>query len=75
MTGLNAPAMNNNNTTYCIGTGGAIVAAQIFYAMPVIGIPQMLTNASQFNGQSVIYICATSVLKNEPFSLTTNPAC
>jgi Flp pilus assembly protein TadG len=75
MTGLNNPTMNNNNTSFCIGTGGAIIAAQIYYAMPVLGISQMLPNASTFNGQSVVFISATSVLKNEPFSLATNPPC
>jgi len=68
MTGLNQPPMNNNNTSFCIGAAGSIVAVQVYYAMPVIGIPQMLTGAVPFNGQSVIFISATSVFKNEPFT-------
>jgi Flp pilus assembly protein TadG len=68
MTGLTTPQMNNNQTSFCIGTPGAIVVAQVYYAMPVIGIPAMLTNASTYNGSSVIFIGATSVFKNEPFT-------
>jgi hypothetical protein len=67
MTGLTTPQMNNNQTSFCIGTPGAIIVAQVYYAMPVIGIPAMLTNASTYNGSSVIFISATSVFKNEPF--------
>ena len=68
MTGLTAPAMNNNQTNFCIGSPGSIVAVQVYYAMPLIGIPAMLTNASTYNGNSVIFISATSVFKNEPFT-------
>jgi Flp pilus assembly protein TadG len=67
MTGLTTPPMNNNQTSFCIGTPGAIIVAQVYYAMPVVGIPAMLTNASTYNGSSVIFISATSVFKNEPF--------
>ena len=74
-TGVKQPAtMNNNNTTFCIGTGGSLVAMQVFYAMPVLGIPQMLPGATTFNGQSVIFLQATAALKNEPFT-GTNAAC
>ena len=34
LTGLDAPRMNNNNTSFCIGTGGSIVAAQITCVAP-----------------------------------------
>lgn len=70
MTGLTTPPMNNSQTSFCIGSSGAIIAAQVYYAMPVIGIPQMLTNAATYNGQSVVFISATSVFKNEPFTTT-----
>ena len=66
---LNNPPMNNNSTSFCIGAPGSIVATQVYYAMPVLGIPQML-GASTYNGQTVIFISATSVFKNEPFSTT-----
>jgi Flp pilus assembly protein TadG len=68
MTGLTTPPMNNNQTGFCIGAPGSIVVAQVYYAMPVVGIPAMLTNASTYNGNSVIFIGATSVFKNEPFT-------
>lgn len=67
LTGLNNPPMNNSQTSYCIGGDGAIVVAQIFYPMPVVGIPAF-AGAAQFNGQSVIWIQANDVFKNEPFS-------
>jgi Flp pilus assembly protein TadG len=72
MTGLTTPSMNNSLTSFCIGTAGSIIIAQVYYAMPVIGIPAMLTNASTFNGRSVIFISATSVFKNEPFAAITS---
>jgi hypothetical protein len=68
MTGLIVPPMNNNQTIFCIGSPGSIVISQVYYAMPVIGIPAMLTNASTYNGSPVIFISATSVFKNEPFT-------
>jgi Flp pilus assembly protein TadG len=68
LTQLNQPTMDNNNTSFCIGSAGAIVATQVYYAMPVLGIPQILSGASTFNGQSVIFLSATSVFKNEPFA-------
>jgi Flp pilus assembly protein TadG len=68
MTGLSTPPMNNNQTSFCIGSPGSIIVAQVYYAMPVIGIPAMLTNASSYNGSSVVFIGATSVFKNEPFT-------
>ena len=66
VTALQTPTMNNANTSYCIGSGGSYVAAQVYYAMPVLGIPQMLSG-STYNGQPVVFIAATSVFRNEPF--------
>jgi Flp pilus assembly protein TadG len=74
MTGLTMPPMNNNQTSFCIGSPGSIIVAQVYYAMPLIGIPAMLINASTYNGSSVIFISATSVFKNEPFA-TSNSGC
>jgi Flp pilus assembly protein TadG len=68
MTGLTTPPMNNSQTSFCIGQPGSIVVAQVYYAMPVLGIATMLTNAATYNGSSVIFISATSVFKNEPFA-------
>jgi Flp pilus assembly protein TadG len=74
MTGLTPPPMNNALTNFCIGSAGSIIAAQVYYAMPVIGIPAMFAHAATFNGQSVIFISATSVFKNEPFT-SSNSGC
>jgi len=70
--GVIRPAMNNATTTFCIGTGGSLIAVEVFFAMPVLGLPQMLPGASTFNNQSVVFIQATAALKNEPFTATNN---
>ena len=70
--GIIRPAMNNATTTFCIGTGGSLIAVEVFFAMPVLGLPQMLPGASTFNNQSVVFIQATAALKNEPFTATNN---
>ena len=70
-TGLQPPAsMNNANLTFCIGGPGNIITVQIFYAMPVLGL-SWLTNTPMFNGQNVLFISATSVFQNEPFTVTS----
>ena len=68
MSGLASVPMNNTKTSYCIGTPGAIVAVEVFYAMPVLGLSWFLGVASTYNGQSVIFINATAAFKNEPFT-------
>ena len=68
MTGLAKVPMNNSDTSYCIGAPGAIVAVEVYYAMPVLGISWFLSNATTYNGQSVIFINATAAFKNEPFT-------
>ena len=70
MTGLQSVPMNNTKTNFCIGSPGAIVAVEVFYAMPVLGLSWLLGAASTYNGRSVIFIDATAAFKNEPF--TTN---
>jgi Flp pilus assembly protein TadG len=70
MTGLITPPMDNNKTSYCIGGGGSVVAVQVYYAMPVLGLAWILSGATRYNGQDVIFITASSVFMNEPF--TTN---
>jgi len=73
-TGIVRPAMDNAKTTFCIGTGGSLIAVEVFYAMPVLGIPQMLPGATTFNNQQVVFIQATSAIKNEPF-VAANAGC
>jgi len=67
-TGPLIPPMDNSKTSYCVGVSGSIVALQVFYAMPVIGIPPLLGVATKANNASVIFIQATAVWKNEPFT-------
>jgi Flp pilus assembly protein TadG len=71
-TGLVTPAMDNTKTSFCIGNAGSLVAVQVFFAMPVLGIPQMLPGASTFNNQSVVFIQASAAIKNEPFTAVNN---
>lgn len=66
--GIPAPSMDNNLTSFCIGQPGSYVVLQVFYAMPVLGIPSMLPHAAIYNGTPSIYINATSVFANEPFT-------
>ena len=68
LSGLTTPLMNNAKTSYCIGGNGSVIAVQVFYAMPIIGLPFMNLGTNTYNGQNVIWISTTSVFKNEPFS-------
>ena len=68
MSGLAAVPMNNSQTSYCIGTPGGVVAVEVYYAMPVLGVSWFLANATTYNGQSVIFINATAAFKNEPYT-------
>jgi Flp pilus assembly protein TadG len=67
-TSLNAVPMDNTKTSFCLGSKGSLVAVQVFYAMPVLGIPALgLTGGATFNGQHVVWISATAAFENEPF--------
>ncbi len=68
MTGLGFTPTGSAKPSYCIGMPGAIVAVEVFYAMPVLGVSSILSQASTYNGQSVIFINATAAFKNEPFT-------
>ena len=74
-TGLATVPMDNSKTSFCIGKQQSLVAIQVFYAMPVLGIPTLgLSNTATFNGQNVVFISATAAFENEPFT-TANPGC
>jgi hypothetical protein len=67
--GLASVPMDGSQTAYCPGQGGSIVALEVFYAMPVLGMPALgLSQGTTFNGQNVVFISATSAFMNEPFS-------
>jgi Flp pilus assembly protein TadG len=68
MTGLAKVPMDNSSTNYCIGSPGAIVTVEVYYAMPVLGLSWFLADSSTYNGQSVMFISATAAFKNEPFT-------
>lgn len=69
-TSLIVPSMNNNLTSFCIGTGGSYVIVQVFYAMPVLGLSWLLANATTWNGSSVYFVSANSAFRSEPFQTT-----
>jgi Flp pilus assembly protein TadG len=74
-TGLKSIPMDNTKTTFCVGQKGSLIAVQVFYAMPVLGMaPLGLSNTVVVNGQHVIWISATTAFENEPFN-TSNAAC
>ena len=61
------PTMNNVQTTFCTGSAGTVVYAQVYYAMPII-VPALLGSVStSWNGQSVYFVGSYAAFKNEPF--------
>jgi Flp pilus assembly protein TadG len=74
LTGLTQPTMDNSKTSFCIGGSGSVVAVQVFYAMPVLGL-SWIGGGSTWNGQNVVFIGATSVFKNEPFTANNYTGC
>ncbi len=69
-TGLTRPALNNSQTSYCIGTDGSYVFVQILYAMPVFS-PFWKAFATNFNGTASYIIQSTAAFRNEPFQANT----
>lgn len=67
LSALNSVPMNNNQTSYCIVGNGSVIIVQVFYAMPVIGIPAF-ASSTVYNGTPVVWIQADDVFKNEPFT-------
>lgn len=69
------PTMNNTQTSFCTGTAGSVIYAQVYYAMPII-IPVILRSvASTFNGKSVYFVGAFAAFRNEPFQSVSQGAC
>ncbi len=65
--GIIPPTMNNSQTTFCTGTTGSVIYAQVYYAMPII-LPLVFgSRASVWNGQSVYFVPSAAAFKNEPF--------
>lgn len=74
-TGVAPPTMNNSQTSFCIGTGGSYVYAQVYYAMPAFGAAWLLPNATTWNGSSVFFVGASSVFKSEPYQSSQTAGC
>ena len=60
------PTMNNAQTTFCSGSTGSVIYAQVYYAMPVFS-PAWRALATTWNGNPVHFVTAASAFKNEPF--------
>jgi Flp pilus assembly protein TadG len=65
--GLPAPQMDNTKTKFNVGNPGCYVILQVYYAMPVVGIPPMLSGAINFNGTPSLFINSNTVFVNEPY--------
>lgn len=69
------PTMDNTQTSFCTGSTGSVVYAQVYYAMPVL-FPQVFGAAvSTWNGKSVFFIGSYAAFKNEPFQGSNNGSC
>ncbi len=66
-TAVIAPTMDNTKTNYCSGSGGTVIYAQVYYAMPAISYFWRTVGATTFNGVLVHMASAAAVFKNEPF--------
>jgi Flp pilus assembly protein TadG len=77
-TGLIIPPLDNTQTSFCPGSGGAYVYLQVFYAMPLLGNIWLPVTTTTFNGQTVKLIGSSAAFKNEPFQSGSNtpyPGC
>jgi Flp pilus assembly protein TadG len=62
-----APAMDNTQTSFCPGSTGSVVYAQIYYAMPVFSPTWRAFGATLWNGLTVHFVTSAAAFKNEPF--------
>ena len=69
------PSMDNTKTSFCTGSGGSVIYAQIYYAMPII-VPILFNSVStNWQGKSVYFIGAFAAFRNEPFQASSNGGC
>ncbi len=74
-TGTISPTMDNTKTSFCPGTTGGVVYAQIFYAMPVFSPFWRLVNSVNWNGSLVHFISSAAAFKSEPYPTSKQPSC
>jgi Flp pilus assembly protein TadG len=69
------PTMDNTQTSFCTGTAGSVVYAQVYYAMPVV-LPFVFANkTAQWQGRSAFFVGAFAAFRNEPFQSNSQGAC
>lgn len=73
-TNLALPPLDNTQTTYCIGAGGANVLVQIVYPMPLLTNVFSKFPLTTYGGSTVILLQSSAVMKNEPFPAGTYTA-
>ncbi len=73
--GIIVPAMDNNKTSYCIGTTGSYVYIQVFYAMPTVSPAWTALSSASWNGGAVHFVGAYAAFKNEPFQAAAQGTC
>ncbi|HEX4767468.1 MAG TPA: TadE family protein [Lichenihabitans sp.] len=73
--GIIMPTMDNNKTSYCIGTTGSYVYIQVFYAMPTMSPAWTALSSASWNGSAVHFVGAYAAFKNEPFQGSAQGSC
>lgn len=74
-TAVTTPAMDNSKTSFCSGTSGTVIYAQVYYAMPVFSPAWKAVGTTTFNGVQSHLVSAAAVFKNEPFQTSTSAGC
>ncbi|WP_267425732.1 TadE/TadG family type IV pilus assembly protein [Methylobacterium sp. GC_Met_2] len=69
------PSMDNTKTSFCTGTGGSVIYAQVYYAMPVLFPALIGTAATTWGGRSVYFVGSFAAFRNEPFQSSSNTGC
>ena len=74
-TAVITPAMDNARTSFCSGSSGTVIYAQVYYAMPVFSPAWRAVGTTSFNGAPTHLVSAAAVFKNEPFPSSAASGC
>lgn len=69
------PTMDNTQTSFCTGTAGSVIYAQVYYAMPIIEPIVFAATNSRWQGRPVYFVGAFAAFRNEPFQSSAQGAC
>ena len=67
--------MDNARTSFCSGSSGTVIYAQVYYAMPVFSPAWRAVGTTSFNGAPTHLVSAAAVFKNEPFPSSAASGC